>query len=243
AFHNLNIPEIKIKINNRKILAGLAAACGASDLLIDLTVAIDKLDKIGLDGVINELAARGFQQEQIAFIETFLQIKGNNEAKLAAIKALMPENELTQLGINELDTVLQLHQYFIKNEWTSEIQIDFTLASGLNYYTGIIVEVVTTAVEMGSIGGGGRYDDLTGLFNLKGVSGVGISFGIDRIFDVMEQLTLFPSNTKQQNILVLNIYEPAFTNILNVVTTLRENGIAAELYPDCTKLDKQLYYA
>lgn len=243
AFHKLAIPEIKIKINNRKILAGLAAACGASDLLIDLTVAIDKLDKIGLDGVINELATRGFQQEQISFIETFLQIKGNNEAKLAAIKALMPENELTQLGINELDTVLQLHQYFIKNEWTSEIQIDFTLARGLNYYTGIIVEVVTTAVEMGSIGGGGRYDDLTGLFNLKGVSGVGISFGIDRIFDVMEQLTLFPSNTKQQNILVLNIYEPAFTNILNVVTTLRENGIAAELYPEFTKLDKQLKYA
>lgn len=243
AFTQLNIPNIEIKINNRKILAGIANACGAGEQLTNMTVAIDKLDKIGIDGVIKELQERGFEQHQIDLILQFLNIRGDNQSKMEQLRLLVNDNELINNGLEELTSVLTLHGQLADKTWTSELSIDFNLARGLNYYTGTIVEVVTHAVEMGSIGGGGRYDDLTSLFDLKGMSGVGVSFGIDRIYDVMEQLHLFPDTTSQQNILVLNIDDAAFEKSLDLVKSFRNHNIAIELYPAKTKLDKQLKYA
>lgn len=245
AFTALQIPEIVIKINNRKILAGLANAIGAQDQMMDMTIAIDKLDKIGVDGVNKELSERGFNATQIKQIESFLNIKAvDNEAAIQALEAVIGHDETAQLGIKELRTVLALHQQLTAQEWNNKVEVDFTLARGLNYYTGTIVEVKTTAVEMGSIGGGGRYDDLTGLFGLKGMSGVGVSFGIDRIFDVMEQLNLFPMETfTSTKVLFVNIYPEAINQIINYTSQLRQHNIASEIYPDNTKFDKQMKYA
>jgi histidyl-tRNA synthetase len=244
AFHKLNVPGIQVKINSRKVLAGLAECCGAAELLTDITVAIDKLDKIGLEGVQKELLERGITEDKLAFINSYLNIKGETEVQLAEMSALLASSEMAQTGIKELRDTLAYHNQLANNEWQSEVLVDFTLARGLNYYTGIIVEVATTAVKMGSIGGGGRYDDLTGLFGLKGLSGVGVSFGVDRIYDVMEELNLFPeqliSGTK---IIFVNIEPAAENTILGYINKLRQNGIPAEYYPDKAKFDKQMKYA
>jgi histidyl-tRNA synthetase len=244
SFHRLAIPGITIKINSRKILAGLAECCGAPELLTDITVAIDKLDKIGLDGVEKELLQRGLSEEKIQFITGYLSVKGDTASCMAQMSALLAASETAQNGLEELRQVLAYHKQLDSASWSSNIAVDFTLARGLNYYTGIIVEVVTDAVKMGSIGGGGRYDDLTGLFGLKGLSGVGISFGIDRIYDVMEELSLFPEQlASATRILFVNIEPTAEPVIFQYLNQLRHAGIASECYPDKAKFDKQMKYA
>jgi len=244
AFHKMNLPGIEVKINSRKILAGLAECCGASDLLTDITIAIDKLDKIGMEGVRNELLQRGITEDKLAFIDRYLNIKGDTEAQLEQMSELLASSEVAQRGIGELRETLACHAQLSDAAWNSKVIIDFTLARGLNYYTGIIVEVTTNAVKMGSIGGGGRYDDLTGLFGLKNLSGVGISFGVDRIYDVIEELGIFPQQlTSSTKIIFVNIEPAAEVTILNYVNTLRQNGIPVEYYPDKAKFDKQMKYA
>jgi len=244
SFHLLNIPEIILRVNNRKILSGLAECCGAVELLTDITVAIDKIDKIQLDGVIKELGARGLADNQIEMISNYLNIQGNTKEKIEKMKSFLSESETAQQGLEELEETLKYHEHLSNQEWESEVEVDFTLARGLNYYTGFIAEVVTKAVNMGSIGGGGRYDDLTGLFGLKNLSGVGISFGIDRIYDVLSELDIFPdtmqSNTK---LIFLNLIPESLKDIFGYLKLLRENGIAVEYYMDKGKIDKQLKYA
>jgi histidyl-tRNA synthetase len=244
SFHKLKVPGITVKINSRKVLAGLAECCGAPELLTDITVAIDKLDKIGIDGVHKELVQRGLSEEKIDFISGYLTIKGETESQLQEMATLLASSEMAQKGIEELRQTLAYHDQLKNDHWDSEVVVDFTLARGLNYYTGIIAEVVTDAVKMGSIGGGGRYDDLTGLFGLKGLSGVGISFGVDRIYDVMEELSLFPVElASATKIIFVNIEPKAESQIIGYLKTLRNEGIAAEFYPDKAKFDKQMKYA
>lgn len=244
SFHRLKVPGITVKINSRKVLAGLAECCGAPELLTDITVAIDKLDKIGLDGVHKELVQRGLSEEKIDFISRYLTIKGETESQLQEMATLLASSEMAQKGIEELRQTLAYHDQLKNDNWDSIVAVDFTLARGLNYYTGIIAEVVTDAVKMGSIGGGGRYDDLTGLFGLKGLSGVGISFGVDRIYDVMEELSLFPAElASATKIIFVNIEPKAEAQIIGYLKTLRNEGIAAEFYPDKAKFDKQMKYA
>ncbi|KAA5537205.1 histidine--tRNA ligase [Taibaiella lutea] len=244
AFHKMSVPGIEVKINSRKVLAGLAECCGASGLLTDITVAIDKLDKIGMDGVQKELLQRGITEDKLNFINNYLNITGDAESQLIQMSQLLASSEIAQTGIQELRTTLAYHNQLADKNWNSNVVIDFTLARGLNYYTGIIAEVTTNAVKMGSIGGGGRYDDLTGLFGLKGLSGVGISFGVDRIYDVMEELNLFPEQlSSSTKIIFVNIEPAAETAILGYVNELRKSGIAAEYYPDKAKFDKQMKYA
>lgn len=249
AFYKLAIPQIDIKINSRKILAGIAAFCGAPDALIDITVAIDKLDKIGQDGVHKELIDRGLTDAQIEAINSIIFINKDsldtteNLDKVATIFA-SKNIEIGIEGINELKNTLAYYQTISNDKWTNNVVVDFTLARGLSYYTGIIVEVGTTAVKMGSIGGGGRYDDLTGLFGLKGLSGVGVSFGIDRIYDVMLELDLFPKDLLcSTKVMFLNIEPKAELKILGYIKSLRNAGIAAEYFPDKAKFDKQMKYA
>ena len=244
SFHRLKVPGITVKINSRKVLAGLAECCGAPELLTDITVAIDKLDKIGMDGVHKELVQRGLSEEKINFISGYLTIKGETESQLQEMATLLASSEMAQKGIEELRQTLAYHDQLKNDDWDSKVEVDFTLARGLNYYTGIIAEVVTDAVKMGSIGGGGRYDDLTGLFGLKGLSGVGISFGVDRIYDVMEELALFPTEfASATKIIFVNIEPKAESSIISHLKTLRNAGIAAEFYPDKAKFDKQMKYA
>lgn len=244
AFHLLKVPGISVKINSRKVLAGLAEVVGHSDKLTDITVAIDKLDKIGWEGVSKELAERGLQNDTIEFIEKYLNVKGNHSDRLILMAGLLRDSEIAQEGLKELQKTIHYFSILKKAEWESELIVDFTLARGLNYYTGVIVEVGTSAVKMGSIGGGGRYDDLTGLFGLKGLSGVGVSFGIDRIYDVIEELGLFPeqlaSGTK---VLFLLMDEAAITQALQYLSALRDAGIPADLYAEKAKFDKQMKYA
>lgn len=244
AFHDLNLPQVKVKINSRKLLAGLAALTGMPEQMMNITIALDKLDKIGWEGVAKELAERGITQEGIEQIEKVITIKGNNEELLAALAVVMKDSEIGLQGIAELKQTLQYHQQLADNNWSSKIVVDISLARGLNYYTGVIVEVTTDAVKMGSIGGGGRYDDLTGLFGLKGLSGVGISFGIDRIYDVLEELKLFPQQLATgTQVLLLNFGGDNEQYALQVLVQLRNAGIASELYPDAAKFDKQMKYA
>lgn len=244
AFHRLQVPGLTVKINSRKVLAGLAECCGASELLTDITVAIDKLDKIGLEGVEKELLQRGVSEDKIQFIVGYLNIKGDTESQLAEMETLLASSEMAQKGIRELRDTLNYHNQLRNSDWQSEVSVDFTLARGLNYYTGIIVEVATNAVKMGSIGGGGRYDDLTGLFGLKGLSGVGVSFGIDRIYDVMEELNLYPEQlTSATKVIFVNIEPAAEKQIFNYLNQLRNAGIAAEYYMEQAKFDKQMKYA
>lgn len=244
AFHALQLPGITIHINSRKILAGLAECCGAPERLTDITVAIDKLDKIGLEGISNEMKLRGLNDTQILFIHEYLQVKGDTEHQLLQMEDLLAASASAREGIQEIRQTLAYHNQLKKAEWSNEIAVNFSLARGLNYYTGIIAEVTTTAVRMGSIGGGGRYDDLTGLFGLKGLSGVGISFGIDRIYDVMEELNLFPEELSSGTVILFINIEPAAENqVLAYISLLRQAGIAAEYFPDKAKLDKQMKYA
>lgn len=238
VFNKLGI-DVEIKINSRKILAALAELCGGANKMTDITVAIDKLDKIGIEKVKEELQQRGLTSDQINIIEQYLHISGSNDEKLSAIKTLLGHNENGLSGIKELEYLLS---YFVHR--TSYLVPDFTLARGLNYYTGIIFEVKAKNVQMGSIGGGGRYDDLTGLFGVPNIPGVGISFGVDRIYDVMEELQLFPENVHTgTKVLFFNLGEAESKKAFELMQQLRNMGVAAELYHEQTKMDKQFKYA
>jgi histidyl-tRNA synthetase len=240
VFKNLGI-EVELRINNRKILAGLAEWMGVAERLTDLTISIDKLDKIGLDGVKTELAKNNFTENQIEKVESFLQINGDNASIISALKNIFVDIEIAKKGIEELEEVLS--KSAICN-LQSAITIDTTLARGLNYYTGIIIEVKAKNVQMGSIGGGGRYDDLTGIFGLPNVSGVGISFGLDRIYEVMEELKLFPADLQNSTqVLFINFGGEAELFSLTLLQKVRQQNISAELYPSAEKIKKQMEYA
>ena len=240
VFDQLGIP-VEIRINSRKILAALAEICGGADKMIDITVAIDKLDKIGIEKVKEELTERGLNIDQINIIEKYLSITGDSDKKLTQLEALLGNNEIGQKGIAEIKHVLANCQLSTNN---SQLIPDFTLARGLNYYTGIIFEVKALNVQMGSIGGGGRYDDLTGLFGVPNVPGVGISFGVDRIYDVMEELQLFPDTVQiGSKVLFFNLGEAESKNAFALLQQLRQSGIAGELFHEQSKFDKQFKYA
>lgn len=244
AFHQLQLPAVTVKINSRKLLAALAEVCGAPEQMMPITIALDKLDKIGWEGVEKELSERGITAEGIAKIKEIAGTSGSNEAILASLEQHLGSTETGRAGLNEIRQTLSYHAALAAADWESKVAVDITLARGLNYYTGIIMEVTTGAVKMGSIGGGGRYDDLTGLFGVKGISGVGISFGIDRIYDVLEELNLFPESVQTgAQVLLLNFGGDNEQYALATLKTLREAGIAAEIYPDAAKFDKQLKYA
>jgi len=232
--------DVDIKINSRKILAALAEVCGGTEKIVDITVAIDKLDKIGMEKVKEELTQRGLNTDQIAVIEKYLLISGTNEEKLQQIKSLLGKSETGKKGIEEIETILN---YPLTTQ-NSRLSIDFTLARGLNYYTGIIFEVKANNVQMGSIGGGGRYDDLTGLFGVPNIPGVGISFGVDRIYDVMEELKLFPAGVHTgTKVLFFNLGEDESKKAFELMQQLRSKGISCELFHEQAKFDKQFKYA
>ena len=238
AFRQLGIP-VEIRINNRKILAALAETCGGLDKLTDITIAIDKLDKIGLGKVKEELALRELKTAQVAAIEQFLTITGSNEEKLKALRTLFADNALGNKGIEELEYILSYNDTL-----KAPLVIDLTLARGLNYYTGAIYEIKALNVQMGSIGGGGRYDDLTGLFGVSGISGVGISFGVDRIYDVMEELKCFPEDVHTgTQLLFFNMGDNEARFAFTLLQQLRGKGIRAELYHEKAKFDRQFKYA
>lgn len=244
AFHQLGLPQVAIKVNSRKLLAGLAEISGNADKMIDITVALDKLDKIGWDGVTKELQERGIDEDGISRIKQVIEVTGTNEEKLAALEQIMGASETGLKGVAELRQTLQYHDTLKDAEWQAAIEVDISLARGLNYYTGVIVEVVCRAVKIGSIGGGGRYDDLTGLFGVKGLSGVGVSFGIDRTYDVLEELNLFPESiVSGAKVMVANFGGDGEVYALGILKALRAAGIAAEIYPDAAKFDKQMKYA
>jgi histidyl-tRNA synthetase len=239
VFERLNLP-VEIRINSRKILAGLAEICGGVDLLLPITVAIDKLDKIGIEKVKEELLQRGINHSQISIIEKYLSIDGANEAKIEQLKQLMDNNPTAIKGIEELEYIIAYHS----NKYSAKLIVDFTLARGLNYYTGVIFEIKAIGAQMGSIGGGGRYDDLTGLFGVPNVPGVGISFGVDRIYDVLEELQLFPEAVqKGTKVLFFNLGIEESKKAFNLMQALRDSGIATELYHEQSKFDKQFKYA
>jgi histidyl-tRNA synthetase len=251
VFSKLGIAGCELRINSRKILAALAEVCGGADKLTDITIAIDKLDKIGLEKVKEELSERGLTKEQILIIEKYLGIEGSNESKLTSIKEIIQDIEDGKKGISELEFILNMiNDQRAKDEnanagTITSLIIDFTLARGLNYYTGIIFEAKAPAsVKIGSIGGGGRYDDLTGLFGVPNIPGVGISFGVDRIYDVMEELQLFPSKVEQgTRVLFFNTGLEESKKAYELLAGLRKSGIAAELFHEQAKFDKQFKYA
>lgn len=239
AFSKLKVP-VEVHVNSRKLLTALAQACGAADKLTSITIAIDKLDKIGLPKVKEELLGRGLVESQVEIVEKYLSIEGDNQSKLQQLNDLFAENESAKAGLEEINFLLG----HLKSNVADVVIVDQTLARGLDYYTGIIFEIKAKGVQMGSIGGGGRYDNLTGLFGVDGISGVGISFGIDRIYDVMEELQLFPSEASNTcKILFLHLGDAEGEKAFELATTLRESGIATEVYPDKTKFDKQFTYA
>jgi len=239
VFEKLGLAGYSIKINNRKMLAALAESCGNSSLITIISTAIDKLDKIGADKVKAELMAQGISEEQWQFILNYLQIQGSNEEKWIQLQNLFNNNEFATAGLTELKWILD------NMPANTPIDLDPSLARGLNYYTGTIIEVkAPDSVKMGSIGGGGRYDDLTGLFGVKGIPGVGISFGIDRIYDVMEELNLFPTNIHQSaTLMFLNMGEQESKFAYSILNQCRQKGVSGEMYPEHAKLDKQLKYA
>ncbi len=240
VFTRLGLSAYDLRINHRQVLAALAEACGGSDQLTNITVAIDKLDKIGIDKVKEELVTRGLTADQVSLIEQYLAIKGSNEAILTGLEKLLGHTEQGKSGIEQMNTVMaQLKDQSIN------IQLDPTLARGLNYYTGLIFEAKAPAtVSIGSIGGGGRYDDLTGLFGVKDIPGVGISFGVDRIYDVLEELQLFPKDLQiSTRVLFFNLGEAESKKAFELAQMLRARGISAELYHEATKFDKQFKYA
>ena len=235
VFTRLKVP-VEIKVNNRKILFGMAEAAGAADHFMDMTVAIDKLDKIGAEGVRKEMEAKGIPSEAVDQIERMLQV-----SDLATLKPLMAASETGLQGIAELEN---FHQYFDSYSASNKVTFDITLARGLSYYTGCIFEVKALGVQVGSIGGGGRYDDLTGVFGLKNVSGVGVSFGADRIYLVMEELGLFPAQSAAAlQVLFIAFDKACHLHAFQCLNQLRAAGINAELYPEPAKLKKQMKYA
>lgn len=240
VFGKLGI-RVCLKINNRKILAGLAEVCGAPDKLIDITVAIDKIDKIGLDSVKEELVEKGLSQAAISVIEPVLTLSGTTEEKIARMRTVLSASEI---GCKGLDEVSELFGLIAKAGVAINVELDLSLARGLNYYTGAIFEVKALDFQIGSICGGGRYDDLTGIFGLPDMSGVGISFGADRIYDVLSGLNLFPQGmTGSADVLFTNMGEAEVAWSLPIVTALRERGVRCEIYPDASKLRKQFEYA
>ena len=244
VFNKLKVP-VEIHINNRKILGALATVCGGEDMMMDITIAIDKLDKIGMDKVKDELIGKGLSMEQVDTVESFISIAGSNEEKLKALEDMFSSIPLGLEGINELRTILDSFNAIqeIASAGT-QLLVDLSLARGLNYYTGTIFEVKALDVQMGSIGGGGRYDDLTGLFGVKGIAGVGISFGVDRIYDVMEELTAFPESIqKGTTALFFNTGMGEQQHVLGVAENLRSKGVSCEIYHEQAKFDKQFKYA
>lgn len=240
VFHRLGI-RIVIKLNNRKILAGLAQMIGHPDKLIDITTAIDKLDKIGLEAVKMELAERGLSSDAIAALDPVFTLTGSTHEKISGLKELLNNSEIGLKGITEIEAVFD---YIKLSGITSEVEFDLTLARGLNYYTGAIIEIKAVDVAIGSISGGGRYDNLTGIFGLDGVSGVGISFGADRIYDVLEQTNQFPEQLgSQTKVMISNFGVEEEKKALSLIIKLRKEGIASEVYPDQSKLKKQLNFA
>lgn len=230
-----------IKINNRKILSGIAETIGAADKIVDITVAIDKIDKIGLDNVNAELREKGLSEESVEALRPVLTLEGDNNAKLEAISEFLKDSETGLKGIEEMREVLNGIDTLGHR---AKMEVDISLARGLNYYTGTIIEVKAADVEIGSITGGGRYDNLTGVFGMPGLSGVGISFGADRIYDVMNQLNLYPADvTCSVRVLFVNFGEKEAMQAMKYVKALREAGIPAELYPDSAKLKKQMAMA
>ncbi len=243
VFEKLGV-HVEIKINSRKILAALAEISGGADKMVDITVAIDKLDKIGLEKVKAELSAKGLTDDQINTIEKYLSIEGNDTEKLSALQTLLGNNATGKEGIEEIAYLLNYQPQIPPGSAGTKLQTDFTLARGLNYYTGIIFEVKAIGVQMGSIGGGGRYDDLTGLFGVPNVPGVGISFGVDRIYDVMEELKVFPEEVQAgTQVLFFNLGEAESKQAFGLMQQLRGKGIACELFHETTKFDKQFKYA
>ncbi|HVT86947.1 MAG TPA: histidine--tRNA ligase [Chitinophagaceae bacterium] len=235
VFTQLGITNFELRINHRKILTALAELCGGAEKMHDIAIAIDKLDKIGLEKVKDELVGKAFTKKQTDTIEKYLSISGTNEKKLSQLKSLLHDNETGKKGISEIE-ILTTHN--------SQLTIDFTLARGLNYYTGIILEAKAKDVNIGSIGGGGRYDDLTGLFGVPNIPGVGISFGVDRIYDVMEELKLFPENIAiGTQALFFNLGEKESYIAFGLMQQLRQKNIRCELYHEKAKFDKQFRYA
>ena len=233
--------NVIIKINNRKVLSGIAEVIGAPDKIIDITVAIDKIDKIGLENVNAELLEKGLSQDAIDALQPLLTLSGSNEEKLATLSTLLASSEVGMKGVEELRYVLTNSE---AQQPKGVVELDVSLARGLNYYTGTIIEVKAKDVTIGSITGGGRYDNLTGVFGMPGTSGVGISFGADRIYDVLNTLELYPKDTlASTKVLFVNFGEKEGAQSLQYVMKLRANGIPAEIYPDSTKMKKQMSYA
>ena len=240
VFNQLKI-GVTIKLNNRKVLTGIAEIIGEPQKIIDITVAIDKLDKIGVDGVYKELEQKGISEDAIKKLQPIIDLKGNSKQKLELLKDILKSSEAGLKGIAEVETIFNFLQQI---KISTEVEFDLTLARGLNYYTGAIFEVKANDAAMGSIAGGGRYDDLTGIFGLPNVSGVGISFGADRIYDVLNELDIFPENTgSTTQLLFVNFGEAEEKYCLPIVAEARKNGINTELYPSSAKLKKQFDYA
>lgn len=233
--------RVSIKINNRKILTGIAEIIGEADKIVDITIAIDKLDKIGLENVNAELASKGIPQEAIDKLQPIILLSGSNEEKLETLKTVLATSEAGLKGVEESEFILKtVSALGVK----SEVELDLTLARGLNYYTGAIFEVKALDVQIGSISGGGRYDNLTGVFGMDGMSGVGISFGADRIFDVLNQLDLYPKEAVNgTELLFVNFGDKEAAYCLPILTKVREAGVRAEIYPDASKMKKQMGYA
>jgi histidyl-tRNA synthetase len=233
--------RVDIKINNRKILTGIAETIGAADKIVDITVAIDKLDKIGIDNVNAELREDGLSDEQIAKLQPIIMLSGSNDDKLKTIADVLKDSEVGCKGVEETKFILDVLK---TTNIKSKVSFDLTLARGLNYYTGAIFEVKALDVEIGSITGGGRYDNLTGIFGMPGLSGVGISFGADRIFDVLNQLDLYPKESlNATQLLFINFGEKETAYCLPIVSAARQQGIRTEIYPDAVKMKKQMSYA
>ncbi|MGY5847208.1 histidine--tRNA ligase [Salegentibacter sp. HM20] len=243
VFSALNLEGVTIKLNNRKVLSGFAEVIGESDKLIDFTVALDKLDKIGEEGVVKEMHEKGISEAAIEKISPIFKLKGDFAEKTAALKDILKTSETGLAGVTELEFIQKAIEEMPLE--TAKVDLDVTLARGLNYYTGAIFEVAAPEkVKMGSIGGGGRYDDLTGIFGLKDISGVGISFGLDRIYLVLEELGLFPEAvTENTKVLFINFGESEALYAMKSIFQLRKQNITAELYPDAAKMNKQMKYA
>lgn len=240
VFRRLGI-GVRIKINNRKILAGMAQMVGAEERMMDITVAIDKIDKIGIEGVNGELRGKGLSEEAVSRLQPILLMEGSNAEKIATLRGALAESETAMRGIDEIEEILG---YVEASDVANRVEIDLTLARGLNYYTGAIFEVKAEGVEMGSISGGGRYDNLTGIFGLPGISGVGFSFGADRIYDVLSMLDLFPAETMTGTQLIfLPMDAESMPYCLDMARKTRRAGVATEVYPEAVKIKKQMGYA
>ena len=239
VFTTLGIP-VKIKINSRKILAALAELCGGKEKFVEITVAIDKLDKIGLDKVKEELLNKGVTEQQVEIVENYLRISGTNAEKIELVKQLFSDNQIAKEGIGEVEYILE----YLPTLNDQQVVVDLTLARGLSYYTGIIFEVKAENVQIGSIGGGGRYDNLTSLFGVEGITGVGVSFGLDRIYDVLEELQLFPTKIAGgSKVLFFNLGVQESKTAFNLMQLLRSKKVPCEIYPDNAKFDRQFKFA